>query len=802
MGELEDEFRPLFVEEAKGHLERIASGLLALESAPDDQAAIDGIFREAHTMKGAAGMVGMMRVSRLAHRLEDLLVELRAGTRRSSPELTDAMLLVLDGMGRLIASPSSGDQDASDEAALERLLPSSPPPHPTAASAGVPAPQAREQASPQVGRLDPPPAAAPAAVAAIPPAPPSVQPAASLNAAAVIPSTPLAVAPLPPWPPAASPAAPPSPPPRPPAPTALEAALPLPTVAAERPGSTSPQVGRPAATAPHLDRKQPDSATLEVPVARIDELNRLVGEASAAQLRVGHVFGSELHLDPDAVTEYRELTKVINQLQEVTERTRMVPIGTLEPILHRTVRDVARAAGKDVRWEVSGEDVEVDRGVLEELVSPLLHLVRNSVGHGVEMPEVRLAAGKTKQAVVGLHAAQVGSKVVISISDDGAGINVAAVRASAAKAGLDVSALSEEESLNLIFRSGISTAKVLTEDSGRGVGLDVVATAVAAIHGLVEVINHPGLGAEFRIVVPITLTVVPCLIVSISGQSFALPLQGIVRMLEAQHVQIVSGRQLAVVDGRAIPVSDLATLLGLPSAEGGPWVLLGTADSSHAFQVETVLQKRDVVVRGLTGRLRDLKSVSGASIEPNGTILLVLDVPNLLARAASVSITSEATDKPALPAPQLSVMVVDDALMVRELQRSILERGGYAVRTASDGAEALAMLAEQPADLVVTDVEMPNLDGLRLIQGIRRHPRLANVPVLIVSSHGSDEDHQRGLDAGADAYIVKTSFDEVGLLSAVSRLLGRTAGAAHHNNGVGAPAYSRGVRPEQAATPK
>jgi len=548
---------------------------------------------------------------------------------------------------------------------------------------------------------------------------------------------------------------------------------------------------------------RPGAATLEVPVARIDELNRLVGEASAAQLRVGHVFGSELHLDPDAVTEYRELTTVINRLQEVTERTRMVPVGTLEPILHRTVRDVARAAGKDVRWEVSGEDVEVDRGVLEELVSPLLHLVRNSVGHGVELPDQRRAAGKAMQAVVGLHAAQVGSKVVISISDDGAGINVAAVRAAAAKAGVDVTTLTEEESLHLIFRSGISTAKVLTEESGRGVGLDVVATAIAAIHGTVQVVNHPGAGAEFRIVVPITLTVVPCLIVSISGQSFALPLQGIVRMLEAQHVQVVSGRRLAVVDGRAIPVSDLAALLGLPSAEGGPWVLLGTTENSHAFQVETVLQKRDVVVRGLTGRLRDLKSVSGASIEPNGSILLVLDVQNLLERANSISIAAEVANKPAAPAPQLSVMVVDDALMVRELQRSILERGGYTVRTASDGAEALSMLAELPADLVVTDVEMPNLDGLHLIHSIREHPRLANIPVLIVSSHGSDEDHQRGLDAGADAYIIKASFDEVGLLSAVSRLLGRTAAApAHRRNSAGALARSKTLRPVEATTPR
>ena len=686
----------MFVEEAKGQLERIASGLLRLESAPGDRDAIDGILREAHTMKGAAGMVGMMRVSHLAHRLEDLLVELRAGTRRSTPELTDSMLLVVDGLGQLIASPASDDQDRSDEAAMEELLP--PPVTPNQIQERVPAQ----------------------------------------------------------------------------APAVPEAPIPIPVAVAASAAVARPAPDAVEAVVTRSTQKQVETSTLEVPVARIDELSRLVGEASAAQLRVGHVFGSELHMDPDQVTEYRELTKVINQLQEVTERTRMVPIGTLAPMLHRTVRDAARAAGKNVRWEVIGEDIEVDRGVLEELVSPLLHLVRNSVGHGIESPQQRMAAGKPEQAVVRLHSSQLGSKVVISISDDGGGIDVAAVRAAAAKGGVDVSGLTENESLHLIFRSGISTAKVLTESSGRGVGLDVVATAVTAVHGEIQLVNHPGLGAEFKIVVPITLTVVACLIVAIGGQSFALPLHRIVRMLESQTVELISGRMLAVIDGQAVPVSDLATLLGMPAAEGGPWVLLGTAEDPHAFQVETVLQKRDVVVRGLTGRLRELKTVSGASIEPNGSILLVLDVPTLIERSTTVLPTaSRLTDKVNLPERQLSVMVVDDALMVRELQRSILERGGYSVRVANNGVEALAMLADQPADLVVTDVEMPDLDGLKLTRNIRAHPRLTNIPVLIVSSHASEEDHQRGLDAGADGYIVKTSFDEAGLLSAVSRLLGR-----------------------------
>ena len=669
---------------------------MALEIAPDDQNAIDGILREAHTMKGAAGMVGMMRVSRLAHRLEDLLVELRSGTRRSSPELTDSMLLVVDGLGRLIANPSSAEQDASDELAMERLLPTPV----VAAATGLAAPPS------------------PPAPAAAPAAPPPVD---------VVPTRPI-VAPL---------------------------------------AAVEPKAA--------VEHKKLETATLDVPVARIDELNRLVGEVSAAQLRVGHVFGTELNVDPAQVTEYRELTKVINQLQEVTERTRMVPIGTLGAILHRTARDTARSLGKNVRWELIGEDIEVDRGVLEQLVSPLLHLVRNSIAHGVELPVDRLAAGKPEEAVVSLHATQVGSKVVIAISDDGAGINVAAVRAAAVKRGLEVEGLTEDESVHLIFHTGVSTAKTLTETSGRGVGLDVVRTAVEAVHGEVQIVNHPGAGAEFRIVVPITLTVVPCLIVSIGSQSFALPLHRIIRMLEAQNVQVVGGKSLAVIDGQAVPVSDLATLLGLPTGGIGPWVLLGTAASPHAFQVETVVQKRDVVVRGLTGRLRDLKAVSGASIEPNGSILLVLDVSTLIERSESaVAVGSNGAAKAAGPPPQLSVVVVDDTMMVRELQRSILERGGFAVRTAADGAQALAMLEEKPADLVVTDIEMPNVDGLQLIMTMRAHPRLANVPVLIVSSHGTEEDRQRGLDAGADGYIVKTSFDEAGLLSAVSRLLGRT----------------------------
>jgi two-component system chemotaxis sensor kinase CheA len=695
----------------------MSTALMALESAPDDRAPLDAIFREAHTMKGTAGMVGLMRVSHLAHRLEDLLSEVRSGATHASPELIDSMLRVLDGLSRLLAASVDGEPATVDPSIDALMAPRAP-----AAAAPQPAPPPVVAIlGPDTGQVSKPEAGAPPAATSVPP-PAGGWPAMPAQVSAGVP----------------------------------------------------------------INRRRLDSATLEVPVARIDELNRLVGEASAAQLRVGAVLGTKLKEDADGVTEYRDLTKVLNRLQEVTERTRMVPVGTLEPILHRTIRDAARNAGKNVRWEMTGEEVEVDRGVLEQLVAPLLHIVRNAVGHGVELPAGRAAAGKPEQSVVSLDVSQVGSKVVIAISDDGAGINVAAVRAAAAKNGVDVSNMPDDEALRLIFRSGVSTAGQITEESGRGVGLDVVTAAVTAVRGQIEVDNRPGFGCEFRIIVPITLTVLPCLIIAVAGQSFGLPMYRIVRMVEAQPVQSVGGRNLAVIDGHAITVSNLATLLGLPSIANGPWVLIGDPTPTHAFQVESVLQKRDVVVRGLQGRLRDLQVVSGASVEPNGAIALVLDVSALLKLSAlHVEAAVGHEDEPEVTVRPPTVMVVDDALMVRELQRSILERAGYEVRTANDGAEALAMLGDRSSDIVVTDIEMPNLDGIALTEAIRAHPRLANIPVLIVTSRSSEEDHQRGLDAGADGYIVKTSFDEAGLLDAVSQLLGRSTGAVDEHGEAG-----------------
>jgi two-component system, chemotaxis family, sensor kinase CheA len=689
----------------------MTSGLLALEAEPGNPAPLDGVFREAHTLKGGAGLVGLKNVSHLSHRLEDLLEELRLGSRVATPRLTDSLLKAVDGLARLIAGSLEGVEDEAEVAGIEAAL----------------------------GAIDGPPVAVD---------PPLLSPA----------------------PPVAAKADPPEPA------TAERRAVPRPPYADAAPA---------AVQAPSLD-----SGSLQVPIERMDKLIRLVGEAAAAHLSIGHMLGTKLLRDPDTVGEYRDLTRILNQLQDVTMRTRMVPVGALSPSLRRAVREIARSTGKEVKWEVRGEDSEIDRGVLDRLVDPLVHLVRNAIVHGIELPEERLAKGKPAQAVVRLHAGQLGSEMVIAISDDGAGIDVAKVRAAAEKRGIDVSTLDEAASLRLIFLAGVSTAKTLTDQAGRGVGLDVVIDALAHVRGRVEVSTELGRGSEFRIIVPITLTIVPCLITQVSGQAFAVPMAAVVRVLKSDtSTSPAGGRSHALVDGRGLALTDLSEVLGLPDGMAGPSVVLGTTGSTHAFRVESLVGQRDVVVRGLDGLIPRAECVAGASVEPDGSILFVLDVPALLQRAraargaeagtaSSAANTITAAVTPGAPAPaavaaRASLLVVDDALTLRELQRSILVRAGYEVRTANDGREALALLAERTADLVLTDLEMPNLDGFGLTAAIRSQPRLANIPVLMVTSRSSDEDRQRGLDAGADGYIVKSEFDEGRLLSAVSGLLGK-----------------------------
>jgi two-component system chemotaxis sensor kinase CheA len=618
-------------------------------------------------LKGSSAVAGLDEVSSLAHDLEELVDEVRAGRRAITPTVIDTLLAGADKLSAAISGTEVANPAAAPSAAITQVL---------ELAAVSPAPS-----SP---RADPPPAA--------------------VSAGAVI----------------------------------------------------------------------------MVPVERLEELTRLVGETATAHLRIGRLLKDRFNLDPATCTEFNELSRSLNDLQDRAMRTQMVPVSTITDQLHRAVRDLSRAQGKEIRWEARGTDTELDRSVLHQLSDSLLHLVRNAVDHGVEAPPDREAAGKPAQAIIRLHAMQLGSEVIIAVTDDGRGIDVDGVSRQAARQGIDTEAMTEEELLALTFQPGLSTTQFVTDVSGRGVGLDVVRANVDAAHGRVEVRSRPGAGTEFRIIVPITVAVLRCLLVEAGGQGFALPFHRVLlsQAYEPANVSRAEGRPVVWVDGHPVPFQALTETLGLPGDPSGkgPVVVLADTSRKHAFQVDRLIGQRDVVVKALNPLLTQLPMIAGASVEPDGSVLVVLDPPGLIQRALRASRSH------GLPAPvkqtnahRRSILVVDDALTIRELQRSILERAGFEVRVATDGVNALSILASESSDLVLTDIEMPNMDGFALTEAIRAHPTLANIPVLILSSRSSEADRQRGLDAGADGYIAKSGFDETSLLTAVNRLLGTAA---------------------------
>ena len=677
-GRSADRFRDLFAQEAEVRLARLSQLLLNLDPSGADADTIGEIFREVHTLKGAAAVVGFDAVSSYAHGLEERLDEVRSGQATLTAELVDALLIGVDELGRLATASLEGRSDV--------------------APAGTP----------------------------------DIAPTAEIEDVATT---------------------------------------------AEHPTPAVPDASATATSSAKAGTAASSRGSILVPVERLEDLVRSVGEAASAHLRVGRMVQERLGVAPSRLTELTELSRLLNELQDKAMRTQMVPVATVTDRLHRAVRDLSRTLGKDVRWEVEGEQTELERNVLHQLSDSLLHVVRNAVDHGIEGPEERLAAGKPTYGTVRLHAAQLGSEVIISVVDDGQGIDVDAVRAKATAAGIDTEGLTDAEALQLVFHSGVSTAQLLSEISGRGVGLDVVQASVEAVRGRVEITSERGAGTVMRLVVPITLAVLPCLLAEAAGQRFALPLHRVV-VVQAPEVAKFQGEGRVVLwlDGEPIPVTPLAESLGLPDERGaaGPIIVVRGAVQSHAFQVDALAGHRDAVVKGLSAVLPRIDVVAGTSVEPDGSVLVVLDPPGLVDRARHAAGRRRPGPQAAgEPAPARGhVLVVDDALTVRELERSILERAGYEVSVASDGVEALARLEAEAVDLVLTDVQMPRMDGFALTRAIRGHPTLANLPVLIITTLDSAEHRQEGLDAGADAYIVKSSFDERSLLDAVTRALG------------------------------
>jgi len=487
--------------------------------------------------------------------------------------------------------------------------------------------------------------------------------------------------------------------------------------------------------------------------------------------------------------EIRRMAQVTAGLQDEVKRVRMLPIATVFDLFPRMVRDLAREEGKEVTLRVVGAETELDETVLELLKDPLVHLVRNALDHGIEPPHEREALGKPREGTVTLEAAAEGGSVVVAMADDGAGIDTQRVGEAALRRGIvqaeALATMDEQEKLALVFRPGLSTSAIITDLSGRGIGLDVVRENIERLHGRIEVYSTPGQGTRFVLTLPLTLTTTQALLVRAAGHTFAIPLASVERIVRFPRQQSVAlaGHQAIRFNGRPVTLAGLADVLGLPpdpaAGKGQPpdglltAVILAAAERRTAFRVDGLLGEQEIVMKNLGPQLPRVRHVAGAAILGTGEVVIILNVADLLKAAQRMQVRGVV--EPAVQAEEATrrrtILVADDSITTRTLEKTILEAAGYEVKVATDGAEAWGLLQTNGCDLVVTDVMMPRMDGIELTMRLRNDEALKRLPVILVTSLESREDRERGVAAGADAYIVKSAFDQERLLETIRQLL-------------------------------
>ena len=484
----------------------------------------------------------------------------------------------------------------------------------------------------------------------------------------------------------------------------------------------------------------------------------------------------------------RRQAHVAASMYDAALACRMRPFSDGAQAFPRMVRDLGRALNKRAAFELRGANTRVDRDILEKLDAPITHLLRNAVDHGIESPDVRRGLGKSEDGVIYLEARHSAGMLLVVVGDDGCGIDVEQIRAVVVRKGLSPAStaerLSEAELLEFLFLPGFSMKDRVTEISGRGVGLDVVRDMVKGVRGKVRVLTQPGRGSRFQLELPLTLSVIRVLMVEIGGEPCAFPLAGIGRTarVSSESIAAFEGRPVVALDGRLIGLVNAAEILGVNAASSGAehcLIVLERGADAFAVVVDRFLGEREVVVHPLDPRLGKVHDISAGTILDDGTPALIVDVEDMIhsieARIAGGGLRHLSSENSgSVPEARRTrrVLVVDDSLTVRELERKLLEARGYEVVVAVDGREGWSELLAGDFDLVITDVDMPRMDGIELVTTIKRDPKLASLPVMIVSYKDREEDKQRGLEAGADYYLGKGSFHDQTLVNAVLDLIG------------------------------
>ena len=494
-----------------------------------------------------------------------------------------------------------------------------------------------------------------------------------------------------------------------------------------------------------------------------------------------------LNLYDNVCMEAFHLDPVIDELQANMKEIKMLPLSTVFEGFPRMLRDIASQQQKELNLEISGKETELDKKVLEGIKAPLIHILRNCIDHGIEGADARIALGKPKYGTIKVSAFNEADKVVIVIEDDGKGIDIDQVKKTALKKGLvsidELEEMTEKEVLNIVFMNGYSTSPIITDVSGRGIGLDIVRRDIESLASQVILDTEKNKGTKFTLVLPLTIAIIQVLLVKEQKMLFALPMLPIAESLEVnmEDISTIERRMTIQVREHTVPLIRLREVLGLPStgdeeAETNdkiPAVIATSLDRRVGFLVDEIVGEEEVFIKGLGQHLGKVKNVSGTSTLGTGEVIVVLDIGELIANSAmSRSAVTGKRQAPKEKSKKKRILVVEDAISTRELEKSILEAQGYLVDTAVDGLDALDRITGGKYDLIVSDIEMPRMDGFELCKAFKQNEEYKDIPVVMVTALEKEEHKRRGIEVGAAAYIVKSAFEQSNLLDTVERLIG------------------------------
>lgn len=729
----------LFQVEMESQSGVLTDGLLAVEKNPDDAQALESVMRAAHSLKGAARLVGVQAVEKIAHVLEDVFVSAQRGELQISSAVVDVALRAVDAMRHIAASPDAAGA-LHDELAGSMT---------TALEA------ARRGEAP---------------ASAVQPATNAASPADFLFPEKIV---------------------------------EAEDSTRVVRVGADRLNRILGLCSELVVDARHAQtqmqnvlqlKKKHDELVQTLEILREYSLEHHIDDRMKTYLAQARKRASDVkkmladHYS-DADEFERRLGSATARVHREVILTRMRPFADGVSGFQRMARDLARITGKKVELQFSGLRTDVDRDVLDKLEAPLTHLIRNAIDHGIELPHERVASGKPEHGTVYITASYSGGMLFIVLEDDGCGVDFEKLKRAIVARQLTTAEmadrLTDEELVEFLFLPRFSTRDSVTELSGRGVGLDVVRDAVQDMGGTIRTVTTPGKGTRFTLQLPITLSLIPALLVEVAQESYAFPLPRIDRllMLDAGDVQHVEGHQYMVVDGENIGLIYAGGVFNLASyadaRERLSVVVLSDRLSRYGVVVDRIIGQRVLAVQSLDPRLGKVRDISAAALLEDGTLTLIVDVDDFVRSIDNASkggalqqVTSPAENRARLPAKR--ILVVDDSITVRGVEAKLLESRGYAVATAVDGMDGWNQARSEKFDLVITDVDMPRMDGVELVQLIKNDQQLRTMPVMIVSYKDRPEDRQRGLDAGADYYLTKGSFHDETLVDAVIDLIGRS----------------------------